>query len=109
MQEVISMIVASLLALGLILYLILLVRSISQKASLVFGPDELTISEAESLQFKKYDALMEKLYPGSTTVLSTYGIKTPSSTTPIIATTTTSTVSAVQPVTASSTPGESSR
>jgi hypothetical protein len=88
-QEIVYMSIASILALCLIVYLIYIVRSISQKASVVFGPDELSSGEAESLQFGKYDKLMERLYPGSTTVLSTFGMK--ATTTVIVATTTVST------------------
>jgi ABC-type maltose transport system permease subunit len=88
-QEIVYMSIASFLALCLIFYLIYIVRSISQKASIVFGPEELSISDSESLQFDKYDKLMERLYPGSTTVLSTFGVK--ATTTVIVATTTVST------------------
>jgi hypothetical protein len=71
-KEISFMIAGSVLAISLISYCLYLVASISKKASTVFGEEVLKGAESQSFDFVKYDNLVRKLYPGSTTVLSSY-------------------------------------
>lgn len=87
-QEILYMSAAILIALALIGYLIYLVRSLSLKGLTVFAPEDRTLLDMEAFQFNRYDELMKSIYPGSTTVLSTYATVRASST----SATTTSTV-----------------
>lgn len=69
-REIIFMATASALAIGLIVYCLYLVASISNKATSVFGEETLEGAESKSFDFEAYDRLVLRLYPGSTTMLS---------------------------------------
>jgi hypothetical protein len=71
-QEYLYLAIAALLAVALITYLVFLIRSLSVKATAVFGNDVFNRPDTQTFNFKQYDALMQKLYPGDSTVLSTY-------------------------------------
>ncbi len=72
MREFSYMIAATLFAIGLISYFLYLVSVISGKGQVVFGSETLQGTDNESFNFKHYDEVIMKLYPGSTTVLSAY-------------------------------------
>ncbi len=101
------MVAASLLALGLITYFIYLVSAITQKADAVFGEEQLDADKNQAFNFAKYDEIVKRLYPGSTTLLSAYSIPGPSVATTTVATTTngstttlaTSTIPSAKPTT----------
>ncbi len=90
-QEVIYVSIAGVLATCLIAYLIFLVHSITLKAQLVFGTDVLTKHAEQTFNFEKYDALMKEIYPGNSTVLSTYAPASAVKVTPSLAPAATST------------------
>ncbi len=81
-REVVYISIAAVLALGLLSYLVFLVQSLTAKATIVFGTEGLKAANEQTFNFQKYDALMRQIYPGSTTVLSTYGFVT--STKPVV-------------------------